>query len=343
MMFIVSFSAKGCELAFKIAEGLQEECRIFSKTSSDSCSAERIDESISDWTGKAFKEAEGIIFVGATGIAVRSIALHLRGKTVDPAVVCVDENGRYSISLISGHIGGANRLAERVASVIGSEVVITTATDINKKFSVDLFAKSNNMYIGDMVLAKEVSAAILDGKPVGFKSEYPLIGELPQCLTLIDNGELGIHITNGNESLFRRTLRLYPRNHVLGIGCRKDISKNTIEKSVMSALDLYGISIRSVNTIASIDIKSNEGGLLEFAEDNGIPVIFFSSEELNALPDGGFSSSEFVKETTGVDCVCERSAIAASTNGELIVNKVSDNGVTVAVVREPFEIHFGDE
>lgn len=343
MIYIVSFSAKGCELAFRIAEGLKEECRVFSKTSSGSHSAENIDESISRWTGKAFKEAKGIVFVGATGIAVRSVALHLKNKTTDPAVVCVDEKGKYSIPLLSGHLGGANELAEHVASVIDSEAVITTATDINKKFSVDMFSKSNNMHIENMELAKEVSAAILDGRPVGFKSEYPFTGDIPEGLVLMDDGEFGIYITSGNGSPFKKTLRLYPRDHILGIGCRRGISKNAIKKSVMSVLDLYGISIKNVKTIASIDIKSDEEGLLGFAYDNKIPVVFFSSEELNALPYSGFTSSEFVKDTTGVDCVCERSAIAASTDGELVVKKMSDNGVTVAVVKEPFDIDFGDE
>lgn len=343
MIYIVSFSAKGCELAFRIAEGLQEECRVFSKTSSESCSAENIDESISCWTGKAFEEAKGIVFVGATGVAVRSVALHLKNKTTDPAVVCVDEKGKYSIPLLSGHLGGANELAERIAFVIDSEVIITTATDINRKFSVDMFSKSNNMHIENMELAKDVSAAILDGRPVGFKSEYPFTGDIPEGLVLRDNGELGVYITSGNGSPFKKTLRLYPRDHILGIGCRRDVSKNIIERSVMSVLDLYGISIKNVNTIASINIKGDEKGLLEFADDNKIPVVFFSSEELNALPYSGFTSSEFVKDITGVDCVCERSAMAASADGELVVRKINDNGVTVAVVKEPFDIEFGDE
>ena len=343
MIYIVAFSSRGCSTALRIAEGLGLEYRVFSKTTGNTADTETIITSISDWTSAAFKKSEGIVFVGATGIAVRAIAPHLKNKMEDPAIVCVDELGRYSISLLSGHIGGANILAERIALTIGAEPIITTATDINKKFSVDSFATSCDMHIGSMALAKDVSAAVLEGKFVGLKSDYPMKGCVPNELTIADTGELGIYITSKSKEPFEKTLSLFPRNHVLGIGCKKGTPKADIDELVTSVLNSFDISIKSIRLIASIDLKKEEEGLLKFASDNEIPVIFFSSGELNSLPDIGYSRSDFVIKITGVDCVSERSAIKASINGELIVKKISENGVTVAIVREPFELYFGDE
>lgn len=343
MIYIVAFSTKGCSTALKIAEGLNEECKIFSKTTGNAAGTEKIIVPISDWAGSAFKKAKSIVFVGATGIAVRAIAPHLKNKMKDPAIVCVDELGRYAISLLSGHIGGANILTELIASFIGAEPIITTATDINKKFSVDSFATSRNMIIGNMVLAKDVSAAILEGRFVGLKSDHPIKGNIPEELTIADAGELGIYITSNSIKPFKDTLKLFPKNHILGIGCRKGTPKEDIYKLVRVVLNLSDVSIKSVKLVASINLKKKEEGLLKFADDNDIPAIFFSSEELNSLPNIGYSRSDFVIKITGVDCVSERSAMAASIDGELIVKKVSGNGVTVALVREPFELCFGDE
>ncbi len=343
MIYIVAFSAKGCSTAVNISRMLDgEEFRLFSKTSGDS-HCEKIDMPISEWTGVAFQEAEGIVFVGATGIAVRAIAPHLKSKMTDPAVVCIDELGRYAIPLLSGHIGGANILARNIASAIGAEPVITTATDINGKFSVDSFAASLGMSIENMMLAKDVSAAVLEGRFVGLKSDYPLYGTIPHCLTPSESGDLGIYITSGFEKKpYEGTLRLFPKNHILGIGCRRGARREDIERLALSVLYSADVSINSVRMIASIDMKENEKGLAEFAAENKIHTVFYSSSELNALPDIGYSKSDFVKGTTGVDCVCERAAVAASTGGELIIRKTSDRGVTVAVVREPFLADFGD-
>lgn len=341
MIHIVAFSSKGCELALKISEGLDIENRVFSKTSGNSEGTVRIDASLSEWAGESFKRAKGIIFVGATGIAVRAIAPYIKSKTEDPAVICVDELGNYSISLLSGHLGGANNLAYKVSKVIGAKPVISTATDLNEKFSVDSFAKSQNMAIGDMALAKEVSASVLEDKDVGFKSDYPYEGNLPNGLVESDE-VLGIHVTSSEQSIFEKTLRLIPRNHVLGIGCKRNTPKKVIFDAVRKVLKDNDISLEGVKLIASIDLKKDEAGLLEFSKEIGVPSVFFTPYELNTL-EGEFSLSEFVLNVTGVDCVSERSAIIASDNGKMIVKKTGLNGVTVAVVREPFEFKFGGE
>ena len=125
-----------------------------------------------------FEDCDAIVFIGACGIAVRSIAPFVKSKKIDPAVVVVDEQGQFAISLLSGHIGGANELTEEIAEILRAQSVITTATDLNDKFAVDVFAKKNGCFISDMELAKEISAALLAGKEVGFASDFPWIGEI---------------------------------------------------------------------------------------------------------------------------------------------------------------------
>ena len=142
--------------------------------------AKPVDESIKEWTKARFADCDAIIFIGACGIAVRSIAPFVKSKKVDPAVVVVDEQGKFAISLLSGHIGGANELAQEVAEIVHGQPVVTTATDLNNKFAVDVFAKKNGCFISDMNLAKEVSAALLAGKEVGFASDFPWLGEIPE-------------------------------------------------------------------------------------------------------------------------------------------------------------------
>lgn len=341
MIHIVAFSSKGCGLALKISERLDVKNRVFSKTSGNSEGTIPVEGPIRDWTGESFKEADGIVFVGATGIAVRAIAPHIRSKTEDPAIVCIDELGKYSISLLSGHLGGANDLALKISEITGAEPVISTATDLNRKFAVDSFASSENMAISDMVLAREVSVGILENKKIGFRSDYPYSGELPENITESDE-ELGIYVTSSNNSVFKRTLRLVPGNLVLGIGCRRGTPKETIGKVVRKVLEENNVSILGVRLVASINLKSDEKGLLEFSEELKVPSVFFTADELNTLR-GTFSRSDFVLKTTGVDCVSERAAVFPSENGELIISKTGIDGVTVAVVREPFEFNFGVE
>ena len=136
--------------------------------------------------GKAFRESDALIFVGAAGIAVRGIAPYIMDKYADPAVVSVDEFGRYAVPLLSGHVGGANRLAELTAEITGGIPVISTASDLNHVFAVDVWAEKHFLTITDRVLAKEVTAALLRGENVGFFSDVPVQGELPEGLILLE-------------------------------------------------------------------------------------------------------------------------------------------------------------
>ena len=334
---IIAFSRRGCELAHDVSRALTgHECRVYSKTSADAAGTERIDGSVSVWTGESFESSDAVIFIGAAGIAVRYISPFLKDKTVDPAVICMDEKGMFVIHLLSGHIGGANDLAEEIAEAVGSVPVITTATDIHGRFSADSFAVKNGLHIGSMSAAKDISSLIVDGRKVGLVSEVPISGSIPPELDTGGNEDAGIFISYGrSKGPFKRTLKLTPKCHILGIGCRKGTREEDIEALVNAVLEKADISVKSIRKVASIDLKSGEKGLLEFSEKIKAEPVFFSSEELSSLPDTGFTASERVRAVTGVDNVCERAAAAASENGEIIVRKTSGNGVTVAVAREP--------
>ena len=334
---IICFTEKGYELGSRLT-GILDGSTLYAKTRTD-LDVEKV-ASMDRWVKDSFESCDCMVFIGATGIAVRHIAPYLKDKTTDPAVICIDELGINVIPLVSGHIGGANALAKRIAMAIDGNAVITTATDINGLFAVDTFATRNDLAISSMGLAKAVSSRVLSSKSVGICSDFGL-DDVPSELTPCKKGEFGICISGTSKAVFDRTLVLTPKCHVLGIGCRRGIEKWRIDVLVQNTLTESMIPINSIASIASIDLKSNEAGLLEFAEDNGIPIGFFSSEELNSLDDVGFSKSEMVKGVTGVDCVCERSAVLASDGGDLIVKKRAKDGVTLSIARRRMTFNLG--
>ena len=336
----VAFSTNGCRTALRLGDALREDdVRIFSKTSSDSLGVERIEGKMDEWTGSSWDECDALVYIGAIGIAVRYIAPYGRSKTTDPAVVCMDEHGRWAVALLSGHIGGCNELTARIADRMGSEPIITTATDLNGKFSVDTFAARNGMRISSMAIAKDVSARVLDGRFVGFRSAIPVVGDLPDGITLADTGELGICISSDpDERPFDVTLSLVPQDIVLGVGCRRGTDPDKLWRFVTSTLEGLGIARQRVAAVSSIDIKRDEEAILELARRLRVPASFHSAEELNSLR-GEFSRSEFVSSVTDVDCVCERSAAIAGGE-EFVLRKTPMDGMTLAICSKKVEARF---
>ena len=342
---ILAFTTAGCKLATRISEVLKDDaCMLYAKTSSDSVDSEIIRSPLNKWMGSVFDISDAIVIVGATGIAVRIIAPFIKSKSTDPAIISVDEKGQFVIALISGHIGGSNKLTQKIASGIGAIPVITTATDINNIFSVDTYATEHDIHIVNLSVVKDVSSRLLDGKTVGLISEFPIRGPIPKGITTEYSGDVGILISaTGKGSPFSRTLRLIPKCHVLGIGCRKGTPKEKISEIVENVLSEENISIHSIRTVASIDLKKDEHGLREFSEMLAVPMVTFNSCELNSLPGSDFSSSEMVKKVTNVDCVCERAAVLASKNGHLVRKKTIGDGVTVAIARDDYVLDFTGE
>ncbi len=286
--------------------------------------------------GEAFSWADTLIFIGSAGIAVREISPFVKDKRTDPAVLCIDERGGFAIPLLSGHIGGANALALRLAAALGATPVVTTATDINGKFSVDAWAARQGLFIADMQTAKSVSAAILEG-PVPLVSDFPIATRLPSGVIAGEIGELGICISCQKKQPFARTLLLVPPLICLGIGCRRGISAEAVAAAVDAVLKERQIHPKAVRQVASINLKAEEEGLLAFCKKRGLPLAFYSADALRALP-GSFTASERVFRVTGVDNVCERAAMMQANT--LLIEKTVFNGVTVAAAVKSWEVRF---
>jgi cobalt-precorrin 5A hydrolase len=336
----IAFSTNGCRTAIRLKEAFPEEdLRIFVKTKCDTLGVERIEEKTSEWTGKSFEECDAIVYIGAIGIAVRYIAPYIKAKTVDPAIIGMDEHGRWTVALLAGHIGGANALTARIAERLGSEPIITTATDLNGKFSVDTFATVNNLRIMGLKMAQEVSVRVLDGAFVGFTSDIPVEGDLPDGLTRADSGEFGVSIsTDVDKTPFDMTMKLVPMDIILGVGCKRDTDPEKMQEFVDEILRQDGIPAQRVGGVCSVDLKKDEEAILSLAKRYRVPPHFYSSEDLMSL-EGEFSKSDFVKSITSVDCVCERSAVRPF-GGELIRRKTAKDGMTIAICRRPMEVKF---
>lgn len=309
---LTAFTPRGEALARRLADALGGRVRTE-------------DEALASWTARSFAACEALIFVGAAGIAVRSIAPLLDHKTRDPAVLCVEETGRWVIPLLSGHLGGANALARRVAALTGGEAVVTTATDTGGVFAVDLWAKRQGLLIRNPERIKTVSAALLRGEAVTVCCPFPIRGEPP---ALLSQGEEG-----GVRVSFRPTpgdaLTLVPRALTLGVGCRRGTDAAALETAFRAFCAERRILPEAVEGAASITLKRDEAGLAAFCREHGWPLRFFTAEELGRL-EGDFTASAFVRARTGVDNVCERAALLCA-GGTLVEKKYARAGVTFAL------------
>lgn len=333
---VFAFSRQGCATARRAAAALGAEA-LYAPERLAAEGFAPIAPPLADFAGKVFRQVDAMVFVGACGIAVRAIAPHVRDKRTDPAVLAVDETARFVIPLLSGHIGGANALARRLGEALGAVPVVTTATDVNGRFSVDTWAAEQGLFIDGMAQAKAVSAAILDG-PVPLASDFPILGGLPSGVTLGEAGPVGICVSWRQRRPFGQTLLLAPPVVRLGIGCRRGTGPEAIGALVDRVLEDAGIHPAAVRCAASIDLKRDEPGLLAFCRERGWPVEFFPAKELEQV-EGDFNPSDFVKSVTGVDNVCERAALLGAER--LLVKKAAGHGVTVAAALEHWEVRFG--
>ena len=334
---ILAFTRRGCNLARRVKEALgPEEVRMMTMEKFGLPDFESYHPPLTEAVGELFSWCDQMVFIGSTGMAVRGIAPWVRDKKTDPGVLVIDEGGTYVISLLSGHIGGANALTRRLAQAIGAQPIVTTATDVEGKFSVDTWASEHGFRIGSMALAKAVSGEILE-KDVPFLAERPVKGPIPRGLIEKSEGTLGIYIGVHTRAPFEKTLRLYPKALVLGLGCRRGTPKEAIAQAVAGVLGENGLCLEAVGSAASIDLKADEQGLLDFCAEKQIPIRFYSAEELRSVP-GEFTPSSFVSSVTGVDNVCERAA--AKSGGKIIVKKTAGQGVTVAVAEIDWEVTF---
>ena len=242
-----------------------------------------------------FLKMDAFVFVGAAGIAVRAVAPFIRDKLHDPAVVVVDELGRFVIPVLSGHAGGANELARRLGAALEALPVITTATDLHDVFSVDTFARRQGLSIVEKDEIKHLSGALLAGEPIGALT--------PECGFLISPYPVGKPLEH--------TLHLVPQDLVVGMGCKKGVPEDVLAGFLSGVFEREGWSLHRIRAIASVDAKREEPGLTALARRLHVPFLTYAGDLL-AAQQGDFSSSEFVRGTVGVDNVCERGALCAA-------------------------------
>ena len=380
---IISFTLKGIELSLKIKKAFSREAEedlcLYTKCSyaeksltekniTEENLAEKnlaesglsyVEQPLTEWTGGEMKKRRSLLFIGACGIAVRAIAPFLTDKLNDVPVLVTDEQGSFVIPILAGHVGGANELALSLAERMGSTPVITTATDLNHCFAVDLFARRNALHIVNKDGIAKVSSRILAGEEVTMAVEEGHLREeeaqtlrgrrgsrktnIPDGIRLVST-EAPVDVLVAPASYGQgRLLTLRPKEYVIGIGCKRGKAAEQIDQFVHKVLKESGISMEQVAAFVSIDRKKDEEGILWMSSHYGIPFVTCSAEELQQV-EGNFQASEFVKSQVGVDNVCERAALRFSgPDGILITGKQAEDGITVAIAKRRWSVSFDEK
>ena len=354
---IISFTERGIALSGEIQKTFLKkvpaeqaiECLLFTKCGAYAETNEDVrfvKKSVSDWAGEQWKEKCALLFIGACGIAVRAVAPHLTDKLHDSPVLVMDEKGEHVIPILSGHMGGANELAQLLAEMTGAKAVITTATDMEQKFAVDLFAKKNKLFITEKAGIARMSAKVLAGEEilVSIEPGHLEAGALPENFRLIDyppKEKADIVITSEERELDAGIL-LRPREYIIGMGCKRGKEAKKIEDFLLRNIQEAGILLTQVAAIASISLKKDEPGLIAWSRKERVPFLTYEAEALQAVK-GNFSVSGFVKEKTSVDNVCERAALkACGEGGSLVYGKRAEDGMTIAIAKRKWSVRLDE-
>lgn len=318
MISIISVTEKGDEIAYKLKENFNSDIYLRSKLK---------DFKLDNITKECFKKYKAIVFLSSTGIAVRAISKYLKGKDVDPAVIVVDVCNNFTISLVSGHLGGANKLTYEISNVLGNIPVITTATDNMDLIAPDILAKNNNLIIEDLKKAKVIAGRLVNKETVYFKDDENKIGCPKGYIETEDVKDNTVWITNSLKEQ-ENVLKLIRKNIILGIGCRKDTDSTKLSNFVSNVLLENNLDKRSVKLIASIDVKKNEKAILDLAKELNSKLKFYTKEEIMTVEEK-YEGSAFVKATVGVSSVSE--PVVDLSGGEIIIEKIKNSGMTLTV------------
>ena len=344
---VIAITSRGAQLGRRLCEDMAGlECYVSRRYSAQAGSRSNCFEptELKTLIASLWNKYDGFVLIMATGIVVRMIAPLLKSKETDPAVVVMDDAGRFAISLLAGHLGGANELAGRCAFASGACAVITTATDANDLPSFDMLAKEQGWAIDDISRVKTLNALLLDHKEIAVVDPTGLVrpwlqglGSVTFYATLAEAVNSKAHgflvVTNQllpQQECTEQLLILRPRNIVLGIGCNRGTSADEIDELVTLHLNRLHLSRKSVCCVSSVSAKRDEAGLVEFAGQLGVPLRCFESDELNRVE---FPSppSPYAMAAVGAAAVAEPAAILASGGGRLLLNKVKTANVTLAV------------
>ncbi|MDF2634716.1 MAG: cobalamin [Pelosinus sp.] len=345
---IITVTNQGAFLGNALAEKfatLGKETDVFAKVGRNPLNTTSY-ESLSELVNTIFSKYEGFLFIMATGIVVRVIAPYICDKRIDPAIVVMGDNGKHVISLLAGHIGGANELTHLIAELSGAEPVITTATDLANKPAADMLAVKLNLIIEPFVQLKMLNAGIVNNDNVKFFIDTTLPNQdfyyqeaTKQGISLIDFTQLAseeydaaVIITDQIVPIRKNQLYLRPKTLAVGIGCRRNTSSTEILAAVTDACKQIGRSINSIAIIGSSVIKQDETGLLSVIQQLAVPSIFFVNEQLQeCIEKYQLDESNFVKKEIGVGNVCAAAAILAGQSNKLLLPKTKYKNVTVAI------------
>ncbi|MFZ7102594.1 MAG: cobalt-precorrin 5A hydrolase [Peptococcaceae bacterium] len=337
---VIALTTKGLKLGdelYQKSKGQVDRLTI-KKTSAGGWDSEQV--SLSELVQNSFHKYAGLILIMAAGIAVRIIGPLSTSKITDPAVVVMDEGGNFAVSLLSGHLGGANQLASEIAALIGCQAVITTGTDVNHLTAVDTLAQSWNMNIEPVENIKIFNKALLEGKHYHFWTDYEYdspANMLFKKITEYDyNHDLNVFVTHKILSISaekENVLFLRPKDLALGIGCKKGLPFTKLWPAFLDFFQKNRLSTGSVAKIATICIKGQEESIRKLADAFHIQVNLYSREQLDNCFQKykNLTTSEFVHSIVGVPGVCEPAALLAGGNDELLVKKTVYEGVTFAV------------
>lgn len=329
---IISVSKKGYELSLSIKEKLDLDSTIIR--------TDLYHKDVKKYFPLLFEEYDAIIAIMASGILIRTIAPIIESKATDPAVLNIDDNGKFVISTLSGHLGGANKLTQKIADLIDATPVITTSTDVNRKLGIDVLAKDLYLSIDDTKEILFFNKSILDDREITLvvnpNGNFDYLFEYLNKNTLEINVSISfsskVDLDEIHAVLDDHELVLKEREIVVGLGCRRGKECEKIYDALKSSISELGIDLSRINKLASAEIKKDENGMLELSEKLNIPISFVELEKLRLFESQDVQKSEFVKSKFGIYGVCEPSAlIMAGFDSKLIYKKTSYDGVTIAI------------
>ena len=345
---VFTATPRGMKTALRVRASLDASVDIFGKAGQEMPAGVRVYERLAPQVAAAFRQYDALIFIMATGIAVRMIAGSLKSKLEDPAVLVLDEEAQHVISLLSGHIGGANALTRELAASLGADPVITTATDVQKKLAVDVAAARLALRPSPKEQIKRFNSAVLDDAAIRYVIDENLARASFYKKRLDDMGLTALFgrelppkegltaFITADESVRREdVICLVPRRLVAGIGCRRGTEMSEIRAALEAALTKIGRSIADVSLLASTEAKADEAGLLALSAKLKRDIRFHSNEKMQETIDAyGLSESPFVKKNIGIGNVAEAAALASVPAGRLALAKTRFEKVTVALVWE---------
>ena len=279
-----------------------------------------------------FSKYDGIIGIMATGIMVRNICGLIESKLEDPAVLVMDDAGKHVISLISGHLGGANEITKKIAEITGADPVITTATDVHGKLGIDSLAKKYYLDIENPEGIKNINSALVRGEfpELLVPSRFNFILDdlqVKSSYNVNESSENDLKVLFGNTEIVLR-----PKKIVVGIGARKNIPKENVKSAITDAMNTLKLPVLRIDVISTGEMKRNERGIIEVVSEFDMPFEIVPLDKLKNFNFDEYSKSSFVKKKFGIYGVCEPAAlIAAGKNSRLVLKKMSSNGVTVAI------------